>query len=77
LHLQLKPGTDIALANGMLHVLIEEKPHRSKFHRFTHERWQATPDLAIRAIRRMARLDLQVPGKIVEAARMYGRNRRW
>jgi anaerobic selenocysteine-containing dehydrogenase len=23
-HLQLKPGTDVALANGMLHVLIEE-----------------------------------------------------
>ena len=38
LHLQLKPGTDVAVANGMLNVIIREGLDRRRFYRGPHER---------------------------------------
>src|SRR5438552_14394281 len=42
LHLQLKPGTDVALANGMLHVLIEENLIDQAFIDSRTNDWQGT-----------------------------------
>ncbi len=36
LHLQIKPGTDLALLNGLLHLLVESRRHRDRFHRRAH-----------------------------------------
>ena len=48
LHLQLKPGTDVALANGMLHVLIKENLIDQAFIDSRTNDWQATRELALR-----------------------------
>ncbi len=37
-HIALLPGTDAALAFGMMHVLIDEALHRSRLHRPLHAR---------------------------------------
>ena len=36
LFLQMKPGTDLALLNGLLHLLVEERAHRRGVHRRVH-----------------------------------------
>ena len=46
LHLQLKPGTDVAVANGMLHVLIEEDLIDKNFIDTRTNDWEATRQLA-------------------------------
>ena len=33
LFLQIRPGTDLALLNGLLHLLARERPHRRRVHR--------------------------------------------
>ena len=38
LHLQLKPGTDVAVANGMLNVIIQRRADRRRFHPNPHQR---------------------------------------
>src|SRR6266498_5245997 len=45
LHLQLKPGTDVALANGMLHVLIEENLIDPNFISARTNGWEQTKNL--------------------------------
>ena len=48
LHLQLKPGTDVALANGLLHVLIEEDLLDQNFIAARTNGWEETKALAAR-----------------------------
>src|SRR4029453_6072142 len=67
LHLQLKPGTDVALANGMLHVLIEENLIDQKFIDERTNDWSATRDLAHRYTPQVAAEITGVPAeKIVQ-----------
>jgi assimilatory nitrate reductase catalytic subunit len=74
LHLQLKPGTDVALANGMLHVLIQENLIDQTFIDARTNDWIATRELAMRYSPEVAAQISGVPAeKIVQAARMYGR----
>ena len=74
LHLQLKPGTDVALANGMLHVLIQENLIDQKFIDERTNDWAATKELAQRYSPDVASQICGVPTeKIVAAARLYGR----
>src|SRR4029079_8457946 len=74
LHLQLKPGTDVALTNGMLHVLIQENLIDQDFIDSRTNDWRATRDLALRYSPDVASQISGVPSeKIVQAARMYGR----
>jgi anaerobic selenocysteine-containing dehydrogenase len=76
LHLALRPRTDGALALGMIHVLIEE----SLYDRAFVEQWCLGFD-DVRAIaaewtpERAADITGLAPELIVDAARMYGRNR--
>jgi assimilatory nitrate reductase catalytic subunit len=76
LHLALKPGTDVALFNAMLHVLLKEKLFDASFIerstekldplRFLVDRW--TPERAAQVC------ELPVE-KILDAARLFGRSR--
>jgi assimilatory nitrate reductase catalytic subunit len=74
LHLALKPGTDVALFNAMLHVLRKEGYFDSQFvgaHTENVENLQAlldhwTPERAAETCELPA-------GKIIEAARLFGR----
>jgi assimilatory nitrate reductase catalytic subunit len=74
LHLQLKPGTDVALANGMLHVLIEENLIDHAFISSRTNDWEATLEVASRYSPDVASQICGVPAqKIIDAARLYGR----
>jgi assimilatory nitrate reductase catalytic subunit len=74
LHLQLKPGTDVALANGMLHVLIEENLIDKTFIEARTNDWDATRELAGRYSPDVASQISGVPSeKIIKAALLYGR----
>lgn len=74
LHLQLKPGTDVALANGMLHVLIQEGLTDERFIAERTNNWEETRVVALRYTPQIASDITGVPAeKIVAAARLYGR----
>ena len=74
LHLQLKPGTDVALANGMLHVLIEENLVDQTFIDQRTNDWEDTKALVARYAPQVAAEISGVPSEqIVKAARLYGR----
>src|SRR5687768_14374049 len=74
LHLQLKPGTDVALANGMLHVLIEENLFDQNFIDLRTNGWEETKALARDYSPSVAAEITGVPPeRIVQAARIYGR----
>ena len=76
LHLQLKPGTDVALANGILHVLIEEGLTDEAFIASRTNGWEETKLLAARYSPSVASEISGVPAeKIVQAALLYGRAR--
>jgi assimilatory nitrate reductase catalytic subunit len=76
LHLQLKPGTDVALANGMLNVLIAENLIDQAFIESRTNGWNETRELASRYSPDVASQICGVPAeKIAEAARLYGRAR--
>src|SRR4026209_1520722 len=76
LHLQLKPGTDVALTKGMLHVLIEENLIDQAFIDSRTNDWQATRELASRYSPDVASQICGVPAeKIIEGARPYGRGK--
>jgi assimilatory nitrate reductase catalytic subunit len=76
LHLQLRPGTDVALANGLLHVLIQEGLTDETFISGRTNGWKETREVAMRYTPQIASeiTDVSVE-KIVEAARLYGRAR--
>lgn len=74
LHLQLKPGTDVALANGMLNVLINEKLTDEDFINTRTNDWEEAKRMALEFTPQTASEISGVPAeKIVQAARMYGR----
>ena len=74
LYLQFRPGTDVALLNGMMHVIVEEGMVREEFVRERTEGFEAlrakvkgwTPEKA-------AAICGLEPEYIRKAARMYGR----
>jgi assimilatory nitrate reductase catalytic subunit len=74
LHLQLKPGTDVALANGILHVLIREGLTDETFITSRTNGWEETKALAERYTPQVASEISGVPAeKIIKAALLYGR----
>src|SRR4029078_5127303 len=74
LHLQLKPGTDVALANAILHVLIAENLIDHALISSRTNDWEETLELASRYSPDVASQICDVPAeKIVDAARLYGR----
>jgi assimilatory nitrate reductase catalytic subunit len=74
LHLQLKPGTDVAVANGMLNVVVREGLIDEEFIKNSTNDWEAvraviekyTPDVA-------ARISGVPAEKIEQAGLLYGR----
>lgn len=74
LHLQLKPGTDVAVTNGILNVLINEGLVDEEFIRTRTNDWEAARATALRYTPEVASGISGVPAeKIVQAARIYGR----
>lgn len=73
LHLQLKPGTDVALANGILHVLIQEGFIDQEFINNRTNGWEETKANALKYTPQIASEITGVPAeKIIAAARLYG-----
>lgn len=74
LHLQLKPGTDVAVTNGILNVLINENLIDKEFIATRTNDWESARDTALKYTPQIASEISGVPAlKIVQAARMYGR----
>lgn len=74
LHLQLKPGTDVAVANGILHVLIKENLVDEEFINARTNGWDETKAVAERFTPAVAAEISGVPAeRIVRAALLYGR----
>lgn len=74
LHLQLKPGTDVAVANGILNVLINENLIDEEFIKARTNDWEATRETALKYTPEIASDISDVPAeKIIQAARLYGR----
>ena len=74
LHLQLKPGTDVAFTNAMLHVIIEENLIDEKFIESRTNGWEDTKALVKKYTPQISSEITGVPvEKIVKAARIYGR----
>ncbi|HKU69746.1 MAG TPA: nitrite reductase small subunit NirD [Burkholderiales bacterium] len=74
LHLQLKPGTDVALFNAMLHVLRQQGLLREEFVRDYTEGFSSLGRLIDRWTPERAAEVCELPAeRIVEAALMFGR----
>jgi assimilatory nitrate reductase catalytic subunit len=74
LHLQLKPGTDVAVTNGMLHVIIKEGLIDEEFINTRTNDWEQTRQTVERYTPDIAAQMSGVPAdKIVQAALLYGR----
>jgi assimilatory nitrate reductase catalytic subunit len=74
LHLQLKPGTDVAVANGILNVLINENLIDQAFIDSRTNDWEAAKAAASNYPPDVASEISGVPAeKIIQAARLYGR----
>ncbi len=74
LHLQLKPGTDVAVANGILNVLITENLINQAFIDSRTNDWEAAKTAALNYPPDVAAEISGVPAeKIIQAARLYGR----
>ena len=76
LHIRQKPGTDIALLNGIMHVLITEELYDKKF---VAERTEGFEEFKAQVIKyppeRAAEICGITPEEIVEAAHMLAENR--
>jgi formate dehydrogenase alpha subunit len=76
LHIRQKPGTDIALLNGIMHVLITEELYDKKF---VAERTEGFEELKAKVMEyppeRAAEICGITPEEIVEAAHMLAENR--
>lgn len=76
LHLQLKPGTDVAVANGMLNVIVREGLIDEAFIRDRTNGWEETRAVVERFTPDVASQISGVPAaKIEEAGLLYGRAR--
>jgi assimilatory nitrate reductase catalytic subunit len=74
IHLQLKPGTDVAVANGMMNVIIRENLIDEEFIRNSTNDWEATREVMMKYTPDVASQISGVPAeKIVQAALLYGR----
>lgn len=74
IHLQLKPGTDVAVANGMMNVIIRENLIDEEFIRNSTNDWEATREVMLKYTPDVASQISGVPAeKIVRAALLYGR----
>lgn len=74
LHLQLKPGTDVAVANGILNVLINEDLIDEEFIKNRTHDWETTKETVLKYTPEIASEISGVPAeKIIQAARLYGR----
>jgi assimilatory nitrate reductase catalytic subunit len=74
IHLQLRPGTDVALTNAILHILINEGYIDENFITARTNGWEETKALAARYTPAIASDITGVPvEKIVLAARVFGR----
>lgn len=74
LHLQLRPGTDAAVTNGILNVLINENLIDQGFIDSRTNDWEAAKEAALKYTPDLASEISGVPAeKIIQAARMYGR----
>ena len=77
IHLKLRPGTNVAFANGLMHVLIEENLVDSDYireHTEGYEELKAlTADYTPEKVGEICHID---PDKLREAARMYAKARR-
>jgi assimilatory nitrate reductase catalytic subunit len=74
LHLQLKPGTDVAVANGMLHVIVKENLIDAEFIKNSTNDWEATKAVVEKYTPDVAAQISGVPAeKIVQAGLLYGR----
>jgi len=74
LHLQLKPGTDVAVANGILHVIVKEGLVDESFIAARTNGWEDTKAAVERYTPDVASQISGVPAeKIVQAGLLYGR----
>src|SRR4029079_19589393 len=74
IHLQLKPGTDVAVANGMLNVIIREGLIDENFIAGHTNDWEATRAAIEKYTPNIASQISGVPAKAIEAAGLlYGR----
>ena len=74
LHLQLKPGTDVAVTNGMLHVIVKENLIDEDFIKNSTNDWEATKAVVEKYTPDVAAQISGVPAeKIVKAGLLYGR----
>lgn len=74
LHLQLKPGTDVAVANGMLHVIYKENLIDEEFIQNRTNDWELTRKVIENFTPQQASEISGVPvEKIVKAGLLYGR----
>ena len=78
LFLQIRPGTDLALLNGLLHLLRGERPHRRGVHRRAHRGLGGDAGLPRRLPARRRRRDHRPPRGRTSgtAARVDRRGRR-
>ncbi|MBX5479561.1 MAG: nitrate reductase [Pyrinomonas methylaliphatogenes] len=75
-HLQLRPGTDVALANALLHVIVEEGLIDHDFIANHTVGWDEVRSTVARYTPQVAAEITGVPAeRIVAAARLYGRAR--
>ena len=73
LHLSHRPGTDVALLNAMMHVIINEEMHDEAFIESRTEGFSAFKGVVMKYTPEMAEEITGVPAeKIREAARLYG-----
>jgi Uncharacterized anaerobic dehydrogenase len=76
IHLQLKPGTDVAVANGMLNVIVREGLIDEEFIRDRTNGWDETRAMVEKFTADVASQISGVPaGKIEQAGLLYGRAR--
>lgn len=76
LHLQVRPGTDLALANALLHVLINEGLVDEAFIADRTRGWEAVREVVAGYTPAVAARITGVPaGRIIQAARLFGRAR--
>lgn len=76
IHLQLRPGTDVALTSGMLNVIISEGLVDEAFIAARTNGWEETKQTALEYSPQRAAEITGVPAeRIVQAARLYGRAR--
>ena len=78
LFLQIKPGTDLALLNGLLHLLVENDGTDDDFITSFTQGWDAMPDfLAEYTPAHVAQITGLAEADIRQAARMIGAAQEW